>query len=118
MTTIMTGEEFTAWRGRHGLTRGAAAMILGMGKNQPGFYESGKHRIPKHVKLACLAIDEGLNSPRHIYEDFGAAVDFAVDSEAGGLDFLRLWREGCWEEINRDWPEWKAFIEERNSSAR
>lgn len=36
---------------------------------------------------------------------FNAAIDFAVDeSDGDGLLFLRLWREGDWEAIAREFP--------------
>ena len=42
---------------------------------------------------------------------FNNAVNFAIDdcdTNTGGIDFLTLWREGCWSEIREDFPE---FIE-------
>jgi hypothetical protein len=39
---------------------------------------------------------------------FNAAINFALD-EAGpeGLEFLRQWREGAWDEIAEQWPTFK-----------
>jgi len=37
---------------------------------------------------------------------FNAAINFALDEADGdGLLFLRLWREGDWESIAREFPE-------------
>ncbi len=40
--------------------------------------------------------------------EFNAAINFALD-EAGieGLTFLSLWREGAWDEVAREFPEFK-----------
>ena len=42
-------------------------------------------------------------------EQFNAAINFALD-KAGidGLVFLGLWREGAWEEISKEFPEFKG----------
>lgn len=37
---------------------------------------------------------------------FNAAIDFALDdAEGDGLNFLRMWREGDWEGIAREFPD-------------
>ncbi|WP_305910506.1 hypothetical protein Q9L42_020355 (plasmid) [Methylomarinum sp. Ch1-1] len=45
---------------------------------------------------------------KQIENEFNAAINFALD-EAGfdGLLFLRLWREGAWDAIEKDFPEFK-----------
>ncbi len=43
---------------------------------------------------------------------FNNAINFAIDtcdSYTGGIDFLTLWREGCWPEIREGFPE---FVEQ------
>jgi hypothetical protein len=54
------------------------------------------------VTLSQQAIDR-------VSRDFNAVINFALD-KAGveGLTFLALWREGAWDEINREWPEFKT----------
>lgn len=53
----------------------------------------------------------------HPYEDFNAAINFAVD-QAGyeAATFLRSWREGDWARLDDEWPEWKSCM--RQSTAR
>jgi hypothetical protein len=63
---IFTGQDFAAWRKRHGLSRFKASEILGMGRNQPRLYEAGQ-RIPEYVRLACMAVDNGLHEPEECY---------------------------------------------------
>lgn len=36
---------------------------------------------------------------------FNAAIDFAIDEQLEGIEFLRCWREGDWQAIERDWQE-------------
>lgn len=38
---------------------------------------------------------------------FNAAIDFALDGGAGyeGLVFLRMWREGDWDGIRKEFPD-------------
>ena len=43
------------------------------------------------------------------YQEFMAAINFAADH--AGLEasqFLQMWREGCWPEIRREFPEFKG----------
>ncbi len=50
----------------------------------------------------------------HPYEDWRAALDFAVD--LAGMEasiFLRSWREGDWRTLDNEWPEWVAFMKGR-----
>lgn len=56
----MTANDFREWRKRLGLNRVEAAAVLGMGRNQPQRYEEGQP-IPRHVALACAAIEAGLD---------------------------------------------------------
>lgn len=47
----------------------------------------------------------------HPYEDFNAAINFAVDhARMEAETFLRSWREGDWTTLDREWPEWGAFV--------
>lgn len=45
----------------------------------------------------------GSPSPK---DEFNAAINFTLDTN-GGLDFLELWREGSWPEIEAQFPEFK-----------
>jgi len=45
-----------------------------------------------------------------IRDAFNEALNFALDEIPDDHDkvaFLTLWREGCWDEIERDFPEWR-----------
>lgn len=48
-----------------------------------------------------------MNDPEHIRRAFNSALDFALDDceVDEGLTFPRYWREGDWQAISRDWPE-------------
>lgn len=44
-----------------------------------------------------------------IRDAFNDALDFALDvlkDDHDAMEFLRMWREGQWPEIDRDFPEW------------
>jgi hypothetical protein len=41
-------------------------------------------------------------------KEFNRAINFALECD-GGLDFLRLWREGCFPEIEKEWQDWKDY---------
>jgi hypothetical protein len=58
----MTRSSLKSWRERLYGARGksAAARALGLSNNGYNRYEAGKHRIPKHVELACGALAFGL----------------------------------------------------------
>jgi hypothetical protein len=57
----MTPTSLLSWRTRLGLNKTEAAKALGLSRNG---YEMGRGTIPKHVELACAAIDEGLDYGR------------------------------------------------------
>ena len=45
--------EFIEWRLRHGLSLSRVAEELGLSRRMVAYYESGKHKVPKTVLLAC-----------------------------------------------------------------
>lgn len=49
--------------------------------------------------------------PPHKYEDFNLALNFALDVADEGIDFLRVWREGGWSTLDREWPEWGEYVD-------
>jgi len=50
----MTAKEFEYWRRCMGWNRSETARRLGLGRNAPERYETGKAVIPLHVEYACL----------------------------------------------------------------
>jgi len=61
----MDAETFRAWRQRQGLTQDEAARHLGLKRRMIQYYERGERSgrqvpIPKHVRLACWAISQGI----------------------------------------------------------
>jgi DNA-binding XRE family transcriptional regulator len=62
----MTPEDFKAWRKGLGLSQKKAADALGLKNRIVQYYERGerdgeKVKIPKHVRLACYALSQGVN---------------------------------------------------------
>jgi transcriptional regulator with XRE-family HTH domain len=55
--STMTAAELEAWRGRHGLTKDAAAAKLGISPRQMYHYLSGRHPISESVAKLCEALD-------------------------------------------------------------
>ena len=51
---------FSAWRSRLGLSKSEAARILGLSRNSVIAYETGRRPLPRHVALACAAVEEGI----------------------------------------------------------
>lgn len=43
---------------------------------------------------------------RQALEDFRTAIDFAIADDEPAL-FLRAWREGDWQTLREEWPEFK-----------
>lgn len=44
-----------------------------------------------------------------IRDAFNDALDFALDELTDpneAVEFLKMWREGCWPEIEKEYPEW------------
>jgi hypothetical protein len=39
--------------------------------------------------------------------EFNRVINYALELEDFQLIFLELWREGAWQELNREFPEWK-----------
>jgi hypothetical protein len=69
----MTTEELIAWRQRRSLTKKQAAAELGLPVNCYGCYELGyvirwrdrqpvDYPIPRHIALACAALEAGLSA--------------------------------------------------------
>lgn len=55
------------------------------------------------------------DSSPNLLEEFNAALDFVLDENPDEpLEFLRLWREGGWVELDAGWPEFRTFCEERS----
>ena len=43
------------------------------------------------------------------YQEFMAAIDFAADHAGPEASlFLQMWRDGCWPEIRREFPEFNG----------
>jgi DNA-binding XRE family transcriptional regulator len=62
----MTPEGFKAWRKGLGLSQKKAADALGLKNRIVQYYERGerdgeKVKIPKHVRLACYALSQGVH---------------------------------------------------------
>jgi transcriptional regulator with XRE-family HTH domain len=53
----MTGADFKALRERFGLTRSALAEALEIDRKTAQRYESGERPIPRHIALACRALE-------------------------------------------------------------
>ncbi|ABK44537.1 conserved hypothetical protein [Magnetococcus marinus MC-1] len=53
-------QTFFTWMKRHKLTNKSAAEALGVSTRAVAYYKSGERPIPKHIRLACRAIDMGL----------------------------------------------------------
>lgn len=45
----------------------------------------------------------------HPFENFNKALDFALDYTEEPDTFLRVWREGSWDVIDREWPEFRSY---------
>ncbi|MBF0177450.1 MAG: DUF2442 domain-containing protein [Magnetococcales bacterium] len=53
-------QTFVTWLQRHKMTNKSAAEALGVSTRSIAYYKSGERPIPKHIRLACRAIDMGL----------------------------------------------------------
>lgn len=49
-------DTLLSWRSRLGLSKPKAAAALGMSRTTYDAYESGKHKIPLYVLLACKCV--------------------------------------------------------------
>ena len=50
-------------------------------------------------------------STENMQKEFNAAINFAIDKAGfGGIEFLEMWREGAWDEISSEFPEFKGPI--------
>lgn len=58
----MTAAQFQKWRQSLGLSKTAAARALGMSRTTIDQYESGRHRIPLYVELACRELNQQATS--------------------------------------------------------
>ena len=61
----MTSSQFRVWRKEQGLRQKEAADLLGLKKRMIQYYEKGERdgksvAIPKSVRLACYALDDGV----------------------------------------------------------
>jgi DNA-binding XRE family transcriptional regulator len=56
----MTAASFKAWRERLALTATDAARVIGCSRTSIAAWESGRHKIPRYIALACQAIANGL----------------------------------------------------------
>lgn len=53
----------------------------------------------------------------HPYEDWNAVLDFVLDviRDSSGMEFLRVWRVGDWDQLDKDWPEFGKYIDQMNA---
>lgn len=63
---LMSAEQFIIWRKGLGLKQKEAAELLGLQKRMIQYYEKGKRDnkpvvIPKSIRLACYALQQGIN---------------------------------------------------------
>ncbi len=83
----MSPAQFKTWRKSLGLKQKEAAEKLGLKKRMIQYYETGRRdgqtvEIPKAVRLACFALQSGI-------EDFdgaattAAAADLSAEGDAG-----------------------------------
>lgn len=70
--------------------------------------------VPAPAKLKARPRAAGFNAAvakskaQPVAEAFNAAINFALDSipdHHGAIDFLTLWREGAWDEIALEFPD-------------
>lgn len=61
---------------------------------------------PLKARIAVLE-----KKQRQMSVEFNAAINYALD-KAGpeGLTFLSLWREGAWDEIRENWPDFVTSL--------
>ncbi|MEO1065918.1 MAG: helix-turn-helix transcriptional regulator [Pseudomonadota bacterium] len=86
--SLMSAEQFRSWRKTLGLKQKDAANLLGLQKRMIQYYEKG-HRdgkpvvIPKSVRLACYALEQGV-------DDYNGRETTRIDigryRRASGLD--------------------------------
>lgn len=62
----MSPKQFRHWRRELGLKQKEAAELLGLKKRMIQYYEKGERNghpvtIPKYVRLACYALDQGVD---------------------------------------------------------
>jgi transcriptional regulator with XRE-family HTH domain len=57
---VMTPATLLSWRTRLGFNKTEAAKALGLSRNGYDYYETGRHRIPLHIGLACKALEYNL----------------------------------------------------------
>jgi DNA-binding XRE family transcriptional regulator len=56
----MTGNEFKKWRCHMGLSKTAAAAMLGVTRQSSYLWETGQRPIQKATELACAALTLGI----------------------------------------------------------
>ncbi len=62
---LMSPSQFRKWRNSLNLRQGEAAELLGLKKRIVQYYEKGERdgknvKIPKYIRLACFAIQDGI----------------------------------------------------------
>jgi hypothetical protein len=60
----MTPTELEHWMQRHDLSKHAAAAELDISRNRLKRHLSGASPIPRHIALACAAIDAGIEAAK------------------------------------------------------
>jgi predicted transcriptional regulator len=60
----MTPAGFTAWRERMGFNISDAARELSVSRNWIMKFDSGESVVPRHVALACAALEKGIEQAK------------------------------------------------------
>lgn len=65
----------------------------------------------KNDELSTLAAEE--HGRAHRYEHAGLAIRFYVENKNSTdlHEFLRVWSEGAWDELDETWPEWREYLD-------
>lgn len=67
--------------------------------------------------LKTIYYNDGDYEVPHPYENWELFGSFVIDAtEKYDIDdhdlvtFTRIWREGCWQELDKEWPEWVDYV--------
>lgn len=82
---------------------------------------AAQHReIEKYVDAMAAVANGGQGKKivtlEEMQDDYNAAINYALDEDHNeGILFLQLWREGDWESIDNEFPEFKISNTLRNA---
>ena len=70
------------------------------------YFKRNKHNFnsAEEYALQCFWHIHTVHCDNHVTDTYNKVINFAIETDEPA-SFLRVWREGSWDTIDKEWPE-------------